>query len=340
MSESALPAVAEAPEDAAEDEAPRREGLLWPAALFVATCASTLYVGALMEGATVEGPRDILAGWPFALPLMSILLAHEMGHYVAGRIHGVDVSLPYFIPMPMTLLGTMGAVIRIRGRIRSRNALLDVGAAGPLAGMAIALPVVLYGLATSPVEPLPDASEAAYVIEGRSLLYLAMLHGLHGAIPAGHDIMLTSTALAGWAGLLVTMINLLPFGQLDGGHVAYSLLGERQDRVSRWVLRGLPFLAVAVSLAYFLPSAMAGDPRSILVANLFAGTQWMVWALLLYGMTRMAGSAHPPTEDATLSPRRRWIAIATLALFALLFMPTWMRAIDPSAGNWLPFGAP
>lgn len=322
------------------NDGPRRERLLLPLALFLATCASTLYVGALMEGAEVRSVLDLGHGWPFALPLMAILLAHEMGHYVAGRIHGVDVSLPYFIPMPMTLLGTMGAVIRIRGRIRSRDALLDVGAAGPLAGMAIALPVVVYGLATSPVELLPEVGESAYVIEGRSLLYLALLHGLHGSIPAGHDIMLSSTALAGWAGLLVTMINLLPFGQLDGGHVAYSLLGERQDRVSRWVLGSLPFLAVAVSLIYLLPSWLAGAPKPILASNALAGTQWLVWGVVLYLMTRVAGSDHPPTDNDRLSRRRRWIAIATLALFALLFMPTWMRVVDPSAGNWFPFGDP
>lgn len=322
------------------EESEAKASLAWPLLLFVATCASTLYVGALMEGATMESVTELWLGWPFAVPLMAILLAHEMGHYVAGRIHGVDVSLPYFIPMPMTLLGTMGAVIRIRGRIRSRDALLDVGAAGPLAGMAIALPVVIYGLATSPVEPLPDATDAAYVIEGRSLLYLGLLHGLHGSIPAGHDIMLSSTALAGWAGLLVTMINLLPFGQLDGGHVAYSILGERQNRVSRWVLRGLPFLAVAVSLIYLFPSWLAGEPKPMLAANALAGTQWLMWAVVLYLMTRVAGSDHPPTDNDVLSRRRRWIAIATLALFALLFMPTWIRVVDPSAGNWFPFGDP
>ncbi|MBO6940841.1 MAG: site-2 protease family protein [Deltaproteobacteria bacterium] len=325
--------------DELENE-PRKAGLLTPAVLFVATCASTLWVGAQMEGVAVESALDILHGWPFALPLMSILLAHEMGHYVAGRIHGVDVSLPYFIPVPMTLLGTMGAVIRIRGRIRSRNALLDVGAAGPLAGMAIALPVVIYGLATSPVEPLPTGEEAAYIIEGRSALYLALLHGLHGSIPPGHDIMLTSTALAGWAGLLVTMINLLPFGQLDGGHVAYSLLGKKQDRISRWVLRSLPLLAVAVSLSYLFPSWLAGEPRYLLASNALAGTQWLMWGFVLLLMTRMAGSDHPPTEDDQLSRRRRWIAIGTLVLFLLLFMPTWIRVVDPSAGNWFPFGDP
>lgn len=298
-----------------------------PVVLFVATFASTLFVGASMEGVQVVQPLDILAGWPFAVPLMAILLAHEFGHYIAGRLHGVDISPPFFIPMPISLLGTMGAVIRMRGRIRSRNALLDIGASGPLAGMVVALPVLVFGLATSPVEPMTQL-EGGYIVEGRSALYWALLLLLKGPIPEGHDIMLTSTALAGWAGLLVTMINLLPFGQLDGGHVAYALLGKRQDRVSRGVLVGLPFLAVAVSVAYGLPAWLAGAPEPIVMGNMLAGSQWLVWALVLFAMTRFAGSDHPPTEDETLSAGRRKIAIGTLVLFALLFMPTWMRAFE------------
>ena len=151
---------------------------------------------------------ELQTGWVFSVPLMAILLAHEFGHFFAGRYHRVDVSPPYFIPIPFFLLGTLGAVIQIRERIRSRNALLDIGAAGPLAGLAVALPVIIYGIATSPVEPLP---EGPYMLEGRSLLYLGLLSWLKGPIPEGYDIMLTPTALAGWAGLLVTMINLLPF---------------------------------------------------------------------------------------------------------------------------------
>lgn len=312
----------------AASEPPRTFRSEWglPVLLFSATFVSTLYVGATMEGFAVDSIPHLLAGWPFAVPLMAILLAHEFGHYFAGKLHGVDISPPFFIPMPISLLGTMGAVIRMRGQIRSRNALLDIGAAGPLAGMVIALPVLVYGLATSPVEPMSSIEAGGYIVEGRSLLYWFLLTSLKGTIPAGHDIMLTSTALAGWAGLLVTMINLLPFGQLDGGHVSYALLGPKQDRISRAVLWTLPFLAVLVSVAYGVPSLLAHDPEVVVEGNLYAGAQWAVWALVLFAMTRFAGSEHPPTEDDTLSPRRRWVAIGTLALFALLFMPTWMRA--------------
>jgi membrane-associated protease RseP (regulator of RpoE activity) len=287
------------------------------------TFASTLYVGAgMVLGAPPTSLGELQAGWVFSLPLMAILLAHEFGHFFAGRYHQVDVSPPYFIPVPFFLLGTLGAVIQIRERIRSRNALLDIGAAGPLAGMAVAVPVIIYGLATSPIEPLP---EAPYIVEGRSLLYLGLLDWLKGPIPAGYDIMLTPTALAGWAGLLVTMINLLPFGQLDGGHVAYALLGRRQDRLSRYVLRLLPLLALIVSAAYGIPSYIDGHRGERLVYDASAGMHWLVWAFVLWALTRATGPNHPPTEDTDVSPRRRIVGWFTLSLFVLLFMPSWIR---------------
>lgn len=277
-----------------------------------------------MHGLDPEAdPLTLLSGWDFALPLMAILLAHEFGHYIAGRIHRVDISPPYFIPMPLMLLGTMGAVIRMRGAIRSRNALLDVGASGPLAGMVIALPVLVLGIANSPIAPLPPAG--TFIVEGRSLLYTALLYALKGPIPEGHDIMLSPTAFAGWAGLLVTMMNLLPFGQLDGGHVAYALLGERQNRIARVVLFALPFISLATCAAYGLPAYQAGLRDDALLGEALAGMHWMIWFVVLGIMSKMAGIDHPPAGPAPLSPRRRVIAIGTLLLFVLLFMPSWVR---------------
>lgn len=266
--------------------------------------------------------EELASGWVFSLPLMGILMAHEFGHFFAGMYHRVDVSPPYFIPVPFFLFGTMGAVIQIRERIRSRNALLDIGAAGPLCGMAVALPVIIFGVVTSPVDPLPDGP---YIVEGRSILYLGLLWWLKGPIPEGYDIMLTPTALAGWAGLLVTMINLIPFGQLDGGHVAYALLGPRQNRISAWVLRALPVLALVVGAAYGLPAYLRGIRGERLIYDATAGMHWLVWAFLLWLLTRAAGPGHPPTEDSRLSPRRRAVGWGTLALFVLLFMPAWIR---------------
>jgi membrane-associated protease RseP (regulator of RpoE activity) len=294
-----------------------------PVLLMALTFASTLYVGAGMVLGRPPGSfEELLTGWVFSVPLMAILMAHEFGHFFAGRYHRVDVSPPYFIPVPFFLLGTLGAVIQIREQIRSRNALLDIGAAGPLAGMVVALPVVIYGIATSPVEALPDAP---YLLEGRSLLYLGLLNWLKGPIPPGYDIMLTPTALAGWAGLLVTMINLLPFGQLDGGHVAYALLGERQDQLSRKLLRSLPVLALVVSAAYGVPAYLDGIRGDKLIYDAAAGMHWLVWAVVLWFLTRATGPDHPPTEDSEVSPRRRLVGWFTLSLFVLLFMPSWIR---------------
>ncbi len=294
-----------------------------PLFLIALTFLSTFYVGATH---VLERPPasldELAAGWVFSVPLMAILLAHEFGHFFAGMYHRVDVSPPYFIPIPFFLLGTLGAVIQIRERIRSRNALLDIGAAGPLAGLVVAVPVVIYGLATSPIQPVP---ETEYFVEGHSLLYLAILHGLKGPIEPGYDVFLSPTALAGWAGLLVTMINLLPFGQLDGGHVAYALIGSRQNRVSKLVLRLLPFVALMIGLAYGVPSYLAGVRGDPLIYDATAGMHWLVWAGVLWLLTRATGPGHPPTEDTDLTPRRRIVGWLTLTLFVFLFMPSWIR---------------
>ncbi len=313
--------------------------------LFAATAFSTLYVGAGLEGHS-EPLQNLLAGWVFSVPLLAILLSHELGHYIVGRLHGVDISPPYFIPVPFSL-GTFGAVIQLRERVRSRNALMDIGAAGPIAGMVVCIPVLLYGMHTSPVAPL-DPPTGNTLLEGHSILYEALLYLLKGDIPAGHDIVLTSTALAGWVGLLVTMINLVPFGQLDGGHIAYALFDRRQHRISRLVLATLPFLALVVSVFYGWQ--MYSQLGHISWMHSFAGSHWLVWALLLYFMTRMGrtqlrraledpetremakalgdpadAALHPPVDDHRLSTGRKVMGYACLVLFVLLFMPSMMR---------------
>jgi membrane-associated protease RseP (regulator of RpoE activity) len=291
---------------------------------FVLTLLSMFFVGAQWAGADIDhgGLHAYLQGYSFALPLMAILLAHELGHYFAARIHGVDTSPPYFIPMPYALIGTFGAVIRMRGAIRLRNALFDIGAAGPLAGLVVALPVLIYGLATSEVKEL-DPNQT-YLVEGRSLLYVGLLYLLKGPIPEGADIMLSPTALAGWAGLLVTMINLVPVGQLDGGHVAYALLGSDQDRYSRWMRHGLLVIALSISAGSVLFAWREHANADSLLTASQSGLHWLIWWLVLTLMARFMGDKHPPTEPSTLSPRRRILAWITLSLFVLLFMPTWV----------------
>lgn len=288
--------------------------------LFILTMASTLYAGALQLG--FADPRELWRGYPFAVPLMAILLCHEMGHYIAARIHGVDVSPPFFIPLPLpfTLIGTMGAVIQMRAPIRERNALLDIGAAGPLCGLLVAIPVLIYGIATSEVAPLVAGGTS----EGHSLFYEGLLWLLKGPIPEGHDIFLSPTAFAGWVGLLVTMMNLVPAGQLDGGHVAYALLGPKQDRYSRYVRRGLFLVGLSISAGKGLHAWLQGAGAEQLEVALLGGANWMLWGVILTVMTRMNGDTHPPTEDQKLSGARRWIGYVTLIWFVLLFMPTWL----------------
>lgn len=306
-----------------EHKAITRRGL--PALLLALTIASTTYVGAIWAGSD-----SLFEALTFSAPLMAILLAHEFGHYIAARIHKVPASLPFFIPLPLPPLGTMGAVILMPGEIKSRNALLDIGAAGPLAGLVVALPVLIYGIAMSPVLPVrpPPAGTMMY-LEGHSLLYSALLFAIKGPIPAGYDINLTSTAFAGWAGLLVTMLNLIPALQLDGGHVAFALLGDRQERISRVVRKLLFPLGLGVALYYGGSAYLAGVRGDPLWSEVTVGMQWLVWGLLLHFMARRGEHEHPPTEGAPLTPGRKWVARLTLSLFVLLFMPAWLRTVTP-----------
>ena len=267
--------------------------------LFIATILSTLYVGASYDASV--GSFSLLSGWPFALSIMLILGAHEMGHYIAARYHRVPVTLPYFIPLPISILGTMGAVIRIKGPVVNKRALLDVGAAGPWAGLFFAIPILFYGLATSTVAPLPVGE---YMAEGNSLLYSLMKIIIFGRfLPAGGmDVHLNQVAWAGWAGLLVTSINLIPLGQLDGGHVAYVLFGEK------------------AKLLYW--------PIMITMAALMLITRTPTWIILMILLFFFGRSYAEPLDQVTeLDPKRKIIAVLTLLLFVLLFIPVPLRLV-------------
>jgi membrane-associated protease RseP (regulator of RpoE activity) len=319
--------MAESPTiDSTQAPAPARPRRPWiNVVLFLATLVSSFIAGYFWVGGPTGGPLPPwYAGWVFAVPLLAILLCHEFGHYIAARIHKVDASLPYFIPFPL-VFGTLGAIIAMRGRIRKRDALLDIGAAGPLAGMAVALPVLIYGLTLSEVR-LQTPGE--FILEGHSLLYELLLWALHGPIPPGHDIFLHPSALAGWVGLFITMLNLIPVGQLDGGHVTYALLGPIQNRLSKAILGVLPLLGLGVCGYFGVTGYLSGLRGSALVEELTTGANWFVWFVLLLLMRRFSGKDHPPVDPGPkLSWPRTIVGVACMVMFVLIFMPVPMRSL-------------
>ena len=279
--------------------------------LFVACCITTYWTGGVYFSAT----------------LMGILVCHEAGHYFVGRYHKIPVSPPYFIPLPpMISLGTLGAVIRMDKPITDRNQLFDVGAAGPIAGLVVAIPALVVGLWLSELGP-PNPEG---VIEGNSVLYILLKYAMFGRwLPDGNvDVILHPMALAAWVGLLVTMINLLPIGQLDGGHVARAALGDRHESLSARLHLVLPVIGLVVGSVMFWLARDAGrDVLGSLRYAVYGVSPWWMWALLLYAMRRQAGEYHPAVADVPLDPRRRWQAIAVAIVFALIATPVPFRPV-------------
>jgi membrane-associated protease RseP (regulator of RpoE activity) len=291
-------------------------------ALFLATLLTVLFIGAsnaLLFARDIRGLdvsldfSSILThlhwGIPFAAALMGILLAHELSHYFVAQRYGSPVSLPYFIPMP-NLLGTMGAVITQKAPMRDRKALFDIGIAGPLGGLAVALPLLILGLSLSSVQAPPAGLDQA-LQEGNSLLYLGAKYLVFGRVlPSnGQDVWIHPVAFAAWAGLLVTMINLIPVGQLDGGHITYALLGRK-----------------AWTLGYVLIAAMLGWGGFLLLRGNQAGGFWVLWAFLNLILNRK----HPPPLD-DVTPVTGWrvgVGVLMLVIFILTFMPSPLRSVS------------
>ena len=265
--------------------------------LFLLTIFTTLLSGAIMEGARVfSNPLEIIKGIPFSFTLLFILGTHEFGHYYYARKHKVDATLPYFIPAPpfLFLIGTFGAFIKIKSPIYRKDALLQIGAAGPIAGFAIALPALVVGLLLSEVIEKNDIQGA--LILGDSILMKILTWITHPGLSKAQDIMLHPVAFAGWIGLLVTMLNLLPIGQLDGGHIAYAMLGEKQIIIGK--------------IAFIL-----------LIPLSFLSINWFIWAILL--LILMRSVKHPPIQDThvPLSYKDKQIGYACLIIFLLCFIP-------------------
>ncbi|MBN2573179.1 MAG: site-2 protease family protein [Deltaproteobacteria bacterium] len=298
--------------------------------LFLTTLLTTTVQGALMHPSSPDA-FALADGLSFSIPLMAILLCHEMGHYIAARIHRVPASLPYFVPLPpgIGLFGTMGAVI-LQSSTSDRRKLIDIGAAGPLAGLVVTIPVLAYGLYLSPVGP-----SAGGLQEGNSLLYAVLKRLVCGMwLPdRGIDVDLHPIAFAGWAGLFVTMLNLIPVSQLDGGHVAIAFFGNAYGRVSETLRRLLLPLAVVVTIVVYVTTTrdlartgLSGhmSPWAIAIP---AGMQWLVWYVMLGLLRRLCGGIdHPPVDDRPLPQSRAYLFAAVVMSFILIFMPVPLRA--------------
>lgn len=282
--------------------------------LFLLTCASTLIAGLMYSGSpTFDALRAspsaarFLAGVPFAATLMAILVVHEFGHYFTARHYKASVSLPYFIPLPIGFLGTLGAIIRMRSPGRDRNSLFDIAAAGPLAGLAVAVVAMLVGLAWSTVVPLPQGGHMAF---GDSLLTRLLVQLRFGAIPEGLMVFTHPMADAAWAGFLVTALNLFPAGQLDGGRIAYALFGRHHRAVGKGTVVALVLFGVG-SVLWTLRS---GSP------DVASAINWFIWAGLIYFVVGFHHS--PPLDDVTpLTPGRRVLGVFCLLLIVLLMPP-------------------
>ena len=276
--------------------APKPPRRLLHLGLLLATVVTTIIAGALQQGVNpLETPELLYKGIPFSFTLLLILGAHEMGHYLVSRQHHLDVSLPYFIPAPPIpfIIGTFGAFIRIRSTIKDKRALLDVGCAGPLTGVLVSIPVILVGLKLSTVTVI-GGSEGSLTL-GEPLLFQLLSWLALGPLTPDQNIVLHPVAFAGWIGLLVTALNLIPVGQLDGGHVAYALFPEHHRYIS------------LVSLGL------------LVICGLLFWQGWLLWAALI----AFLGWRHPPPYQfwVPLDRRRRVLGIITIAVFVLTFSP-------------------
>ena len=272
-------------------------------------------------------PDNLLLGIPFSVTLLGILGIHEMGHFVAARRWNVRATLPYFIPLPSlpgipTIIGTMGAVIRIKSRIPNRRALFDIGVSGPLAGFVISVFALAYGYARAEVIDLSYFEGKGALVFGDSLLTSALQYLMVGEIPPNHDLMLDPVGFAGWIGLFVTVLNLLPIGQFDGGHLVYALFGKHHGRVSQLAIVCL-FGMWACGPGYdWIDHA---DPLSAWLDSRWPG--WLIWGVISIAL----GRRHPPTLDphTGLDAGRRQIGYLTAAIFVLCFIPVPIQWLAP-----------
>lgn len=309
---------------------PSRDRLWLHLVLFLATVYTTTAAGTEMAlsrmaalspeslppgmglGTALLSPKYLVLGLPFSLTLLTILGIHEMGHYLASRWWRVRATLPYFIPFP-SLIGTMGAVIRIKSRIPNRRALIDIGAAGPLAGFVVAVAALGVGLHLSAVVPRSLMGNGSLTF-GDSLLSSWMSTLIVGPLPTGYDVYIHPIGFAGWLGLFVTVLNLLPIGQFDGGHIVYAVFGRWHEWVSKGTILGLAlFWALGPPYGWIHASRML----SVWLDSRWTG--WLIWLFLAV----LLGRRHPPTSDpyTELDPVRKVVGYLALLIFLLCFIP-------------------
>jgi Zn-dependent protease len=302
------------------------------AVLFLATLAAVFVTGLFSfrdkgeELGLVMHASTYANALKFVGSVMTILVAHELGHYVAARIHKVDASLPFFIPMPiLSPFGTMGAVIRMRGTIPTRRALLDIGASGPLAGMVFAIPLYIWGVQHSEIVPFTGPTDGMVEL-GESVLVKTLDHFFVPNIPEGMTLNYSPMAFGAWGGMFVTMINLLPLGQLDGGHVAYALFGPRQDKLAITVHRAMLVFFGVIVAGHVMRDVSAGRAITVplLSAHIANALFWLVWFQVLGILGTLARARAPEGEadEGEESDRPRLLtwrtrAFATLGLAAL-----------------------
>ncbi|KPU63945.1 metalloprotease [Thermococcus sp. EP1] len=272
--------------------------------LFIATVLSTLFAGYWLSGSYISfldeynlpGIRNIyLNALAFSISVLAILGTHEMGHKIAATFHGVKSTFPYFIPFP-NILGTLGAVIRVKSPIPTRNAAIDLGSSGPIAGFIVAIPVLLIGLRLSPALPMSAVAQVEGGIAFGQSLIMVLLERYIFRIPEDYVIYLHPVAIAGWVGILVTFLNLIPAAQLDGGHIARAFLGEKFHSI----------------LTFGLGLAMIG------LSVLWAG--WLIWGFIILLMGRI-GNPGALDEVSPISPKRIALALIVLAIFVLSATP-------------------
>ena len=294
---------------------PQRDPLVRYVILFLATVYTTTSAGALHYLSFYQGFGDslnpftsgelLIRGLWYSVPILMILGCHELGHYLACRYYGVAASLPYFIPMPLVLTGTLGAFIRIRRPIPGKRELFDIGIAGPIAGFVIAVPLLFMGMYLSRVVELPRTPDLELFWLGEPLLFKAAAWLTFGPVADGYTITMHPVAFAAWFGLLATALNLFPIGQLDGGHISYAVLGRKSTAVT------LVMVVCLIGLAFWSMS-------------------WAVWAGLTVMMLVVFGPHHPRTvdENVPLDPARKALAIFAVIMFILCFTPAPIELMD------------